>query len=113
MPRSTRSDNAPWVATGGYSGATVPVKKVLDQDRLISAEQEPQGVLVMNIHKSKGKEFDGVILVQGAFKSFFFDRGEKPPFVQSRRLLHVAITRACTRAAIVRPQNSAHLCSPP
>lgn len=100
-----------WVATGGYAGATVLVKKVLDQERLISAELEPQGVLVMNIHKSKGKEFDGVILVEGAFKSSFFDdRNEKAPFPQSRRLLRVAITRARTRVAIVRPVNSAPLC---
>ena len=70
-----------WVTTGGYAGATVLVKKMLDQERLISAEQDPQGVLIMNIHKSKGKEFDGVILVEGAFKSFFFDdRTEKAPF---------------------------------
>lgn len=87
------------------------MKKVLDQERLISAELEPQGVLVMNIHKSKGKEFDGVILVEGAFKSSFFDdRNEKAPFPQSRRLLRVAITRARTRVAIVRPVNSAPLC---
>jgi DNA helicase II / ATP-dependent DNA helicase PcrA len=99
-----------WVATGGYAGATVLVKKVLDQERLISAELEPQGLLVMNIHKSKGKEFDGVILVEGAFKSFFFDRNENAPFPQSRRLLRVAITRARTRVAIVRPMKSAPLC---
>ena len=36
-----------------------------------------------------------MILVEGAFKSFFFDdRNEKAPFPQSRRLLRVAITRA-------------------
>ena len=100
-----------WVATGGYAGATALVKKVLDQERLISAELEPHGLLVMNIHKSKGKEFDGVILVEGAFKSFFFDdRNEKAPFPQSRRLLRVAITRARTRVAIVRPMSSAPLC---
>jgi DNA helicase-2/ATP-dependent DNA helicase PcrA len=99
-----------WIATAGYIGATVLVKKVLDQERLISAEQDPQGVLVMNIHKSKGKEFDGVVLVEGAFKSFFFDdRTEKPPYPQSRRLLRVAITRARTRVAIIRPANSAPL----
>lgn len=100
-----------WVATGGYVGATVLVKKVLDQERLISAEQDPKGVLVMNIHKSKGKEFDGVILVEGAYKSFFFDvRTERPPFPQSRRLLRVAITRARTRVSIVRPAKSEPLC---
>ena len=88
------------------------MKKVLDQERLISAELEPQGLLVMNIHKSKGKEFDGVIIVEGAFKSFFFDdRNEKAPFPQSRRLLRVAITRARKRVAIVRPMKSAPLCN--
>jgi len=93
-----------WVANGAYAGATILVKKVLDQERLISTEQDPQGVLVMNIHKSKGKEFDGVVLVEGAFKSFFFDvRQEKHPFPQARRLLRVAITRARSRVAIVRP----------
>lgn len=102
-----------WVATGGYAGATVLVKKVLDQERLISAEQDPKGVLVMNIHKSKGKEFDGVILIEGEYKSFFFDtKNEKPPFLQSRRLLRVAITRARNRVAIIRPANSVPLCNP-
>lgn len=101
-----------WVATGGYAGATVLVKKVLDQERLISAEQDPNGVLVMNIHKSKGKEFDGVILVEGEYKSFFFDtKNERPPFLQSRRLLRVAITRARKRVSIIRPLNSMPLCN--
>jgi len=99
-----------WVANGGYAGATVLVKKVLNQERLISAEQDPKGVLVMNIHKSKGKEFDGVILVEGAYKSFFFDLTENPPFPQSRRLLRVAISRARARVAIVRPVGSIPLC---
>jgi len=102
-----------WVASGGYTGTTVLVKKVLDQERLISSEQDPQGVLVMNIHKSKGKEFDGAILVEGAFKSSFFDsRTEKDPYPQSRRLLRVAITRARQRVAIIRPANSSPLCVP-
>lgn len=99
-----------WVANGAYVGATILVKKVLDQERLISTEQDPQGVLVMNIHKSKGKEFDGVVLVEGAFKSFFFDlRQEKAPFPQARRLLRVAITRARSRVAIIRPTKCAPL----
>lgn len=101
-----------WLATAGYKGATVLVKKVLEQERLISAEQDPQGVMVMNIHKSKGKEFDGVIVVEGAFKSFFFDRTEKKPHPHSRRLLRVAITRARIYAALVRPNNAGPLYDP-
>ena len=98
-----------WIANGAYAGATILVKKILDQERLISSEQDPKGVLVMNIHKSKGKEFDGVILVEGAFKSFFFDEREQAPFPQSRKLLRVAITRARARVAIVRPSKCTSL----
>lgn len=99
---------AMWVGTGAYKGAAVFVKKTLDQERLISAELEPQGCVVMNIHKSKGKEFDGVVLVEGQFKSHFFDeKGDPPPSPHARRLLRVAITRARTRVAIIRSQGAA------
>lgn len=92
-----------WLAAGNYRTATILIKRILDQEKLISLEQDPRGCLLMNIHKSKGKEFDGVVLVEGSFKSFFFDeKNEKPPYPQSRRLLRVALTRARFRAAIVR-----------
>lgn len=91
-----------WLSSGNYKSATVLVKRVLDQERLISLEDEPRGCLLMNIHKSKGKEFDGVLLVEGAFESLFFDEREAPPFVQSRRLLRVGITRARARVIFVR-----------
>jgi DNA helicase II / ATP-dependent DNA helicase PcrA len=47
------------------------------------------------------------VLVEGAFKSGFFDeRTEKVPFERSRRLLRVGLTRARTLVTIVRPQNA-------
>ena len=92
-----------WLAAGNYRTATILIKRILDQEKLISLEQDPRGCLLMNIHKSKGKEFDGVVLVEGAFKSFFFDeKNEKAPYPQSRRLLRVALTRARSRTAIIR-----------
>jgi DNA helicase-2/ATP-dependent DNA helicase PcrA len=66
----------------------------------------------MNMHKSKGKEFDGVVLVEGAFKSGFFNEREKPPFEPSRRLLRVGLTRARTLVTIVRPQKARPLVDP-
>jgi DNA helicase II / ATP-dependent DNA helicase PcrA len=97
-----------WVGSGTYKGASVFVKKTLDQERLISAELEPQGCVVMNIHKSKGKEFDGVVLVEGQHKAQFFDqKQDPPPSPHARRLLRVAITRARSRVAIIRSRDAA------
>jgi DNA helicase II / ATP-dependent DNA helicase PcrA len=59
----------------------------------------------MNIHKSKGKEFDGVVLVEGEYSSLFFDdKREEAPYPEARRLLRVAITRAKSKVFIVRAQ---------
>ncbi|WP_311966776.1 ATP-binding domain-containing protein [Bradyrhizobium australiense] len=90
------------------------MKRILEQERLIAAERDSQGgCILMNIHKAKGKEFDGVVLVEGAFKSGFFDeRNEQPPFERSRRLLRVGLTRARVLVTIVRPTNARSLVDP-
>jgi DNA helicase-2/ATP-dependent DNA helicase PcrA len=97
-----------WLASSSYAGASDLVKRVLEQERLVAAERDSQsGCILMNMHKAKGKEFDGVVLVEGAFKSSFFDvRTEQSPFERSRRLLRVGLTRARTLVTIVRPQNA-------
>ena len=97
-----------WLASSSYAGASDLVKRILEQERLVAAERDTQsGCILMNMHKAKGKEFDAVVLVEGAFKSSFFDeRTELPPFERSRRLLRVGLTRARTLVTIVRPQNA-------
>lgn len=98
---------ARWLESGSYAGASGLVKRILDQERLVTADRDPQGCVLMNMHKAKGKEFDGVVLVEGEFKSSFFDeRYEDPPYGRSRRLLRVALTRARTLATVVRPQGA-------
>lgn len=72
-------------------------------------QREPRGCVVMTLHKSKGKEFDGAILVEGQFRARFFnekDERDKPLYQSARRLLMVGITRARHRVAIVRPSNA-------
>lgn len=95
-----------WLTSGRYVGVSDLVKRILEQERLVAVERDSQGCMLMNIHKSKGKEFDGVVLVEGAFKSGFFSEREKPPFESSRRLLRVGLTRARTLVTIVRPQKA-------
>jgi DNA helicase II / ATP-dependent DNA helicase PcrA len=95
-----------WLGKGTYAGASEIVKRILDQEKLIAADRDPEGCILMNMHKAKGKEFDGVVLVEGAYKSEFFNDREPPPNEPSRRLLRVALTRARTMVMIVRPQNA-------
>jgi DNA helicase-2/ATP-dependent DNA helicase PcrA len=98
-----------WLATGGYTRAQRAVELALDRQVLMSGDREPSGCVLMSIHKSKGKEFDGVILVEGAHASPFLDSREKPPHPASRRLLRVGITRARALVRLVRPHDAVHL----
>lgn len=95
-----------WLASSTYVSASDLVRRILERERLVAAERDPQGCVLMNMHKAKGKEFDGVVLVEGIHKSPFFSSYEAPPHQHSRRLLRVGITRARTLVTIVRPQNA-------
>jgi DNA helicase II / ATP-dependent DNA helicase PcrA len=96
-----------WADTGTYGQAADIVRRTLDMGRLVSSHSDPSGVLIMTMHKSKGKEFDGVVLVEGRYTSRFFDETrEDEPFEASRRLLRVGITRARRQVLIVRPQGA-------
>jgi DNA helicase-2/ATP-dependent DNA helicase PcrA len=98
---------ARWLNSSNYAGASSLVRRILDQERLTAADRDPHGCVLMNMHKAKGKEFNGVVLVEGAFKSGFFDeRYEKSPYDRSRRLLRVALTRARTLVTLVRPHGA-------
>ncbi|GAB4250551.1 MAG: hypothetical protein Kow0027_13990 [Saprospiraceae bacterium] len=99
-----------WRASGSYASACDIVRSILERESLISAERDPEGCVLMNIHKSKGKEFDGVVLVEGSFKAPFFGSSNNQHDDQySRRLLRVAITRARSLVTIVRPHNARSL----
>lgn len=93
-----------WQDTTSYHNAPSIVRRALEARRLAGEAKEPHGCVVMNIHKSKGKEFDGVVIVEGQYAGTLLDpRFEQPPFLASRRLLRVGITRARHRVVIVRP----------
>jgi len=99
-----------WRAVGAYSGAAARVKAVLNRQRLLESERVPHGCVLMTIHKSKAKEFDGVVLVEDAHRAPFFDSTrEQPPFPKSRRLLRVGLTRARHFAVLIRPKGATSL----
>ena len=84
-----------WLRTGSYQGARTLIEAAITQDQLAGGDSELEGINVMTIHKSKGKEFDGVVLIHiGNNISPLCPDWEKAPHVKSRKLLRVGVTRA-------------------
>jgi DNA helicase II / ATP-dependent DNA helicase PcrA len=100
-----------WLARASYEGAVQAFRRILDQERLIGATREPQGCVLMTLHKSKGKEFDGTIIVEGFRGGALLKHSEAPHYEPSRRLLRVGITRARKLVVLVRPQGARPLTS--
>jgi DNA helicase-2/ATP-dependent DNA helicase PcrA len=83
-----------WIANGHYGGAQRALEDALTQEQLVSPTDSLHGIHVMNIHKCKGKQFDGVVLYRAQHNSPFVWPGDQQPYAKSRKILHVAITRA-------------------
>lgn len=98
-----------WMERATYEGAARMIRSVLDQEKLIGLERDPKGVSLMTLHKSKGKEFDGVVIIEGMYSSPFLLKREAPDFSPSRRLLRVGITRAKSFVLLVRPGTASTL----
>ncbi|WP_196806996.1 UvrD-helicase domain-containing protein [Rhodanobacter sp. OR87] len=100
---------AVWVRDGQYTGARGILELALAQDQILGGVDDPPGVQVMNVHKAKGKQFDGVIVVREArhdgqqLVSSFVWWGDQPPYHRSRKILRVAITRAKTHTLMLGP----------
>lgn len=95
-----------WLDSGTYGRASEIVRRTLEARQMVSANTDPTGVILMTMHKSKGKEFDGVVIVEGQYSGKFFgSSSEQEPYEATRRLLRVAITRARHKVCIVRPTN--------
>jgi len=105
--RISESLSALWLEHGSYRGAQEALDAALAQDQLLSSREQTHGIYVMNMHKCKGKQFDGVVLYRQQHHSPFVWRQEAPPQRRSRRVLHMAITRARTHVLILDEASSA------
>ncbi|MYF86064.1 MAG: ATP-dependent helicase, partial [Rhodospirillaceae bacterium] len=81
--------------SGRNEGARGLIESAITEDQIIGSDGGLSGTNVMTIHKSKGKEFDGVIILHlGNNISPLSPDYEQAPHTKSRRLLRVGITRA-------------------
>lgn len=83
-----------WLTHQDYRGAREVLEDALAQEQLSGATDSLKGIHVMNTHKCKGKQFDGVVLYREQYKSPFVWPNDPLPYAKSRRVLHVAISRA-------------------
>lgn len=90
-----------WQNQGHYKGAREALDSALAQDQLLSGGNDLHGIHVMTLHKSKGKEFDAVVILDDSNNSPLIYCREKEPFPRSRKLLRVGITRARHRVLLL------------
>jgi DNA helicase-2/ATP-dependent DNA helicase PcrA len=94
-----------WKQSGGYDGAFKAVSDALLQEHFAAASHEVKGIYVMTIHKSKGKEFDEVLVYEGRHTRIVRPRSSDSEKAQALLSLRVAVTRARMNSTILTPQN--------
>ncbi len=101
--------SAEWLRDGQYTNARIALENAFAQEQILDGIEAPAGLQVMNTHKAKGKQFDGVILIREGrhsgdkLNSSFIWRGDEEPYAKSRKLVRVAITRARHHVVLLDP----------
>ena len=95
---------ARWRAGGSYVGAREIVSGALLAEHFSASTRAWTGINVMTIHKSKGKEFDEVIIFEGSRTGRLLrDNANARDLEQARLTLRVAVTRARKRTTVLTP----------
>ncbi len=83
-----------WLSHGSYVNARIAIDTALTQEQLMSDDNDVSGLHVMTMHKSKGKQFDGVIIFHEENISPLTTYRDEEPYLKSKKLLRVSVTRA-------------------
>lgn len=97
-----------WRTSGNYVGAEEALDRAIQQDQLLDSGRESASISVMNMHQLKGREYDGVLLVEDQYQNFR-GRETEPPYMETRRLLQVSLTRAKHYALVLSATKNATL----
>ena len=97
-----------WRTGGSYVGAEEALDRAILQDQLLDSSKESASISVMNMHQLKGREYDGVLLVEDQYQTLR-GRDSAPPYMETRRLLQVSLTRAKHYALVLSATQNATL----
>lgn len=95
-----------WRQNGIYQGAAGVVDTALMKDHFSMANTVLKGIIIMNMHKAKGKEFDEVIIWEEIYKQIVPEFADENRIRSERLLLRVAVTRAKKATTILTPASS-------
>ena len=97
-----------WKQQGDYVGAEAALDEAIVQDQLMDNHGEAFSISIMTMHQLKAREYDAVLLVEDRHRTFR-GRDNEPPFMETRRLLQVSLTRARQFACILADRKNATL----
>jgi DNA helicase-2/ATP-dependent DNA helicase PcrA len=96
-----------WRAYGDYRGAPGAVEDALLQEHFVASVRDWRWIHVMTLHKSKGKEFTEVVILDGAYHRLLWPNASDNEKAQALLALRVAVTRAMQNATIMTPKRDA------
>lgn len=96
-----------WRNQRSYVGSAAAVQKAFINEHFVAKSQKPQGLHVMTIHKSKGKEFDEVVIYEGVHRDRIVrDVNDEKGLAQATLSLRVGVSRAKHRVTILTPRDA-------